>query len=270
MKRRNMSRQKRITWVIVVVSLILYSGQLLYTYTHPKASITILGYHHIVPDKDKETYYKHNMWVNSLSSFDAQMKLLKEEGYHSVTLDEVYEWKMGRKQLDEKSVVITFDDGFYSSIAFAKPVLETYGFEGSVFVIGSLIDEKRTTYVPQIRQHASSKDMKETTSTLKFYAHSYDLHEKNGDFKVNQLQKPALVEDVKKENKLVSTTYFAYPYGKYNPLIQEVLKENKTKLAFGYNENRKATLDDDSYALPRFNVNAYTRLDVFKQMLKSK
>ena len=67
-----------------------------------------------------------------------------------------------------------------------------------------------------------------------------------------------------------SITFDAYPYGQYNKRIQKILKDKGTRLAFGYNENRKAKHSDDSYALPRFNVNAYTRLDVFRAMLESR
>lgn len=81
------------------------------------------------------------------------------------------------------------------------------------------------------------------------------------------MTKEALQIDTQKEASLVSTEFYAYPYGKYNPLIQEVLKQHGTKLAFGFNENRKASRQDDPYALPRFNVNAYTKLDVFYQMV---
>lgn len=75
------------------------------------------------------------------------MKLLKEEGYHSVTLEDVYAWKQGEKELTEKSIAITFDDGFYSTTKFALPVLKRYGFTGSVFVIGSAIDEHHGLYL---------------------------------------------------------------------------------------------------------------------------
>ena len=106
-------KMRRKTMLVVMTLLLAYGLQVVYVKSLPSEQITILGYHHIVEDKDKEAYFKGNMWVNSLSSFEAQMKLLKEKGYHSVSLQDVYEWRMGRKELDEKSVVITFDDGFY-------------------------------------------------------------------------------------------------------------------------------------------------------------
>lgn len=262
-----MKKQQKITSVIVLIVITLYALQAIYTHVMKVPQIAIIGYHHIVPDEDKTAYYKHNMWVNSLSSFERQMQYLYDEGYQSITLDELYDWYCGTITLPEKSVVITFDDGFYSSIQFAQPVMAQYGFTGSVFVIGSLIDENRTDYIADKRQHASTEDMQNNIG-LKFYAHSYDLHKKTPDFKVDILTKDALTADTLKEKDNVDITYYAYPYGHYNPMIQKVLKEQGVQLAFGYNENRKARLDDDRYAIPRFNVNAYTRLDVFAQMVK--
>lgn len=265
-------KQRKRTLLLVGIITCLYAANVVYAKMNTtRSSLAIIGYHHIVPDEDKDQYYKNTMWVASLSSFEEQMELLHREGYHTLTLDEVAAWKRGEKELKGKNVVLTFDDGFYSTVKFAQPVLKRYGFQGSVFVIGSAINNQHGAYDPSIRQHASLKDM-EDQSTLRFYSHSYDLHKKesaNGGFRVNALNKDQLREDTLKEKALVSIQYYAYPYGKYNPLIQEVLQEEGVSLAFGFNENRKATRADSDYGLPRFNVNAYTRLDVFQAMLDS-
>lgn len=193
------------------------------------------------------------------------MRYLHEQGYHTLTLDEVYAWKKGKKKLAAKSVVITFDDGFLSSIHYAQPILKKYGFTGTVFAIASDIKEHKA-YDDTKRQHASLDDIK--NSSLQFYSHTYDLHHKNQGFAIDQLDKEGLRKDMEKSNALVSSDYLAYPYGHYNDAIIEVLKEQGTKLAFGFNENRKATLSDDDYKLPRFCVNRYTRLEVFQAMLE--
>lgn len=267
-----MNKQKNIIIALICILSLLYIGNVIYVKTAVKESrLAILGYHHIVSDEDKEKYYKYNMWVGSVSSFQAQMKLLHDEGYKSVTLDEVYAWKKGKLELPKKAVAITIDDGFYSAIKYIAPILKTYGFTAASFVIGSAIPKQHEPYRADIRQHASLADMKDQ-SILHFYAHSYDLHKKgkaNGEFAVNEKTKEELIKDTQKEKPLVSIAYYAYPYGKYNPLIQDVLKEAGTKLAFGFNENRKATRKDSDYGLPRFCVNAYTKLDVFKAMLES-
>lgn len=269
MKTRG-KKQTRIGIFIVLMMCLLYGANILYQRAQPHSdSIAILGYHHLASDQDKEQYFTHNMWTMSLSSFEEQIKLLHSLGYQSVTLEDVYAWKQGKKELPKKSVVITFDDGFYSSTLLAQPILERYGYTGSVFVIGSQINNKRGDYDPSKRQHASLADMQEQ-SILQYYAHSYDLHHKiNGTFKIATLNRAQLKKDTALESDVVSTEFYAYPYGLYNDVMQQVLKENGTKLAFGYNENRKATKEDPSYAMPRFNVNAYTKLDVFRQMMES-
>ena len=106
---------------------------------------------------------------------------------------------------------------------------------------------------------------------MQYYSHSYNLHHKNADgFRIDLLNDEQLIRDTEQAAKQGSITFYAYPYGKYNKRIQNILKDKGTLLAFGYNENRNAKRSDDSYALPRFNVNAYTRLDVFRAMLESR
>ena len=106
-------RQRKQGLLLFCVLLVLYAGNAVVNAFETEESIPIIGYHHIVPDADKKAYFATNMWVVSLSDFEQQMKLLQEKGYHSVTLDDVYAWKKGKKKLDAKSVVITFDDGFF-------------------------------------------------------------------------------------------------------------------------------------------------------------
>lgn len=262
-----MKKNNRFIYLILILFVLVYGLQIGYTSFTKVDEIPIIGYHHLALKEDKERYFKNNMWVNSVDSFEAQMKLLHDEGYHSVTLDDLYLWRMGKKKLPKKSICITFDDGFQSSIRYADPILEKYGFTASVFVIGALVPKTSKPYDASLRQHSSIEDMKHA-KTLSFYAHSYDLHHKKDGFRVHQLNKKQLIEDTNRMKQYASIDYYAYPYGKYNDTIEEVLEESGTKLAFGFNENRKAKITDDPYALPRFNVNAYTKIDVFLQMVE--
>jgi hypothetical protein len=62
------------------------------------------------------------------ASFRSQMQFLKENGYHAATLDEFYDFLDFKADLPEKSVVITFDDGWRSLYEIAFPILKEYGF----------------------------------------------------------------------------------------------------------------------------------------------
>ena len=71
-----------------------------------------------------------NPWTQSASSFEQEIRLLKEQGYTAVGLDDVAAWKAGKKTLPEKSVVITFDDGDRSVLEIAYPILKRWGLVG--------------------------------------------------------------------------------------------------------------------------------------------
>src|SRR6187399_2270376 len=62
------------------------------------------------------------IWKVSRRGFERQMQYLVARGYHTVTLDDVHEWQMGRRELPAQSVVITVDDGEESAYKYIYPV----------------------------------------------------------------------------------------------------------------------------------------------------
>lgn len=59
-------------------------------------------------------------------------------------------------------------------------------------------------------------------------------------------------KDFEKNKDLVSTDYFAFPYGVSCQNAQDYLKSSSVKLAFSYNQNRHMTRHDKQYLLPRY------------------
>ena len=72
--------------------------------------------------------------VLGAEAFAEQMRYLKREGYHVVTLAEFVDWTRLKRQLPRKSVVLTFDDGYHAFRDYAYPVLKTLGFTATLFV----------------------------------------------------------------------------------------------------------------------------------------
>ena len=68
------------------------------------------------------------------TTFEAMMTLLAESDYYVVSLNEVAAWHRGKKNLPEKSMAITFDDGFVDFKDHAHPVLDRFGFPSTLFV----------------------------------------------------------------------------------------------------------------------------------------
>ncbi len=64
------------------------------------------------------------------SEFEAQMKWLADNGYHGVTLGQVFDaWQQG-EPIPKQPVVISFDDGYQSQFVGAKPMLDKLGWPG--------------------------------------------------------------------------------------------------------------------------------------------
>ena len=72
--------------------------------------------------------------------FDNQLKWLKVSGYTSITLHELYNYMRYGKELPQKSIVFTFDDGYADNWVFAYPLLKKYGFKAAIYVNPEFVD----------------------------------------------------------------------------------------------------------------------------------
>ena len=75
--------------------------------------------------------------------FDKQMQYLSDNGYNTITPDELYDSLAGNKELPENPVLITFDDGYEDNYTNAYPILKKYGFKGTIFVISSFLGKNK-------------------------------------------------------------------------------------------------------------------------------
>lgn len=93
------------------------------------ASVTVLIYHEIATDGTApgET-------VIPLEKFKAQMRWLSEHDYQTLSMDDLVAFLNGERAVAERSVVLTFDDG-WKSVLRAVPILNLYGFKASFWII---------------------------------------------------------------------------------------------------------------------------------------
>lgn len=89
-------------------------------------SVPVLMYHHITP--------AGGMINTSPGNFDSQMAALVENGYTSLTAEQFSSYMRG-ESVPEKSVLITFDDGYLDNWVYAHPVLKKYGLNAVMFLV---------------------------------------------------------------------------------------------------------------------------------------
>lgn len=101
-------------------------------------------------------------------NLDAQMAWLAQNGYTTVTLqDLLYHLNLGWP-LPEKPIILTFDDGYRDAYENAFPILKRYGLVGTFFIITDRVTYGETSYATwdQIAEmHNAGMDIQSHTRT---------------------------------------------------------------------------------------------------------
>ena len=98
-------------------------------------ALPILMYHHVCPHPGLVTVSPEN--------FAAHMAWLADQGYHSASCADLEAFLSGHA-LPDKSVMITFDDGYLDNYVHAYPVLRQHGLHAVVFVVTDWIGDNST------------------------------------------------------------------------------------------------------------------------------
>ncbi len=99
-------------------------------------AVPILMYHYIsgVPANDPDPELRQSLSV-SPELFNQQLDYLKQQDFHSVTLNQLMNALYYGVPLPRKPVVLTFDDGYLDGYTAAYPALKAHGFSGMFYVI---------------------------------------------------------------------------------------------------------------------------------------
>lgn len=228
-KKKEVSEEKK--------DRVFKDGKLIYN----DKGIPVLMYHSI-------DYKKNNPLIMPKEQFREQMKYLKDNGYTTLTLNELFSFFENNTPVPDKSVVLTFDDGYADNYTNAFPIIKEFGFKATVFMITDTVDKSGA--------YLNSTQLKEMDA-YGFDVESHTLdHEELSKLsyaqQLNELKKSKLFLE-KLLNKQVS--YIAYPVGKYNKETVKAAQEAGYKMAFTTN-GTWADKTDGIYTLDRVYISA--------------
>ncbi len=189
--------------------------------------------------------------------FARQMRTLYDRGFRAVSLSELLR-VLQDKPGDQKTIAITFDDGFENLYQYAMPVLAAYHFSATVFLVTDHCGKSnnwpgqaaRIPWLPLLRwsQICEMADL-----GIQFGAHT-KTHPN-----LTRLSDMAAREEIIGSQKAIEdhvqqrVNAFAYPYGAYNSLTRDVVRSH-------FDLACSAELD---YARPGSDPVALERLDTF-------
>jgi peptidoglycan/xylan/chitin deacetylase (PgdA/CDA1 family) len=208
-----------------------------------KKQVPILCYHQIrdwkpTDSKTSKTY------IVPPAAFAAQMRMLADSGYHTITPDQLYGYLIAGKRLPPKPIMLSFDDTDLDQYTVAYPEMKKYGFTGVFFIM--TVSLGRPHYMSREQVRTLSEDGNTIGS------HTWDHHNVKkyaGNDWVIQLDKPTKqLEQITGK----SIRYFAYPFGLWNTAAFPELKKRGFVAAFQLNEKPDHT--DPLYSIRRIIV----------------
>ncbi len=230
-------------------------------------SFAVVMYHHISEDTKKI-----NDYVITPTRLRSDFEYLKEHGYHTLTVRELYAIQKGERSLPKKSILLTFDDGQESFYTYAYPLLKEFGFSAVFSVIGCYAEQFSTHPDHTISySHSTWEQLKEMAGSgvVEFGNHSYQMHTSTALRKgvapakgeTKEQYKSILKADITSfENKFQEKVGFkpniyTYPFGRYTDWTEEVIKQEGYTAAFTCYEARVVPNSSDNwlFRLGRYN-----------------
>ncbi|PQP80815.1 hypothetical protein C0Q44_25420 [Paenibacillus sp. PCH8] len=229
--------------------------------------VPVLMYHYIEPKQNN--HETGNKSIINLEDFEQNMKYLYNEGYSTVTLDQLEQYVSGKISLPKKSIVITFDDGYQNNYTLAYPVLQKYNFHASLFIIGSKIQGQPAEFDPAKKSFISKPEMQAATDVFEFNSHTYNLHHKGfmrcGDNVPVGLDTSLLDDDIQRMKETgIDTPYLAYPFGYTSTQMIYKLQQHGYRMAFTVRSGFVHP-GDPLMKLPRLTVTTGTDLAALLQ-----
>ncbi len=163
--------------------------------------------------------------VLAAASFREQMRYLKTNGYRVVSLADFVEFTRLNRQLPQRAVVLTFDDGYHAFKDHAYPVLKELGFTATLFIY--------TDWVGAGRAALSWAELRELSAAgMDIQAHSKthaDLRRAQGETEAQyarrmqaELEQP---QDLFNRNLGRRSQILAYPYGRWEEGLLPKVRE---------------------------------------------
>ena len=197
--------------------------------------VPVLNYHRI------DSGIRHSLVVPP-EEFKKQMQYLHNEGYHSITLDELYDYVTKGTELPDKPVLITFDDGYIDNYQHAMPILKEYNMKATLFMISGSVGENRFVALEQLKEmQANGIDIQSHTVNHKDLRHM-SLQQARDEL----VSSKAVLEDSMKH----PVRYIAYPGGFTNKDIDTIAEESGYRMAFNVKAGNVQP-GQDLFNLPR-------------------
>jgi peptidoglycan/xylan/chitin deacetylase (PgdA/CDA1 family) len=186
--------------------------------------VPILLYHHVQPLDIAEQQGHAPLTVDS-NYFDEQMGYLAKSGYHTISADELVDALLHHTALPEKSVMVTLDDGYDDNYDYAYQTFKKYQVVGNYMIPTGLLGAKGYMTWSQLQEMAANP-------LIHIYNHTWSHAD------LGNSSRETVESEIRRAQEQLETQLgqkhpiFTYPYGSFNSVVIDVLKEQGFVAAF--------------------------------------
>jgi len=197
--------------------------------------------------------------------FEAQMQYLDDQGYETMTLDDLQSWiETGLPEPPAKPIVLTFDDNYLSIYTVAYPVLKAHGFVGINYAHSNYVGVAPGGSPATGYDHADWTECGTMETDGVIFTESHTKTHPN----LTSLSETAAREELAGSKAAIEANlsktcrHLAYPYGGYNASVIALAQEAGYETAVTTNSgvNTRSTPLMELY---RFGVNPSTAMETF-------
>ncbi len=259
---------------VVLVLAVYYSRRYAWwkktvAYKQPR----VLMYHMV---REPVAGAKFNALRVSPAMFEKQIRYLSDNGWHFFTLSELIKQK---NDLPQKSVAITFDDGYADNLANALPILKKYHAKATIYLV--LDRHNREWSSKRKKKNNSGELMKEPklldgqvrelidSGLIEIGSHTL-THDNLPALSTEQKQQE-IVESRKQLQRLfnIECDAFCYPFGLYDEMDLKLVKQ----AGYTHATTTEKGIDDlgtaDPYQLKRITISGKDNMLAFRLKLKT-
>ena len=213
--------------------------------------VPVLYYHSVKESADNEVTITPEM-------LRAELKYIHDEGYVTLTISQLKAYILNNSSIPEKSILITFDDGYMDNYYNAFPILKDFNMVATVFCITSELDGS---------YYLSKDAIKEMSA----YGIDIESHTVNHPH-LNKMDYNKQLEQLTKSKKALEEitgkeiNSIAYPFGDFNDDSLKAAKDAGYTLGF----TTKLGLSDRSdnpFTLDRIYISSKYDMNTFKELL---
>lgn len=216
--------------------------------------LLVIYYHEVVDNGQGYSYQKIEK-----EKFESQMRYLRDHGYKSLLFSEL------DKPLPEKSIIVSFDDGFRTVYENAAPIMKKYGIRGNIYL--------PTQYIGT-DEHFMTWEMVKELSENKFIEMQAHTH---SHIDIRRLDKNTLQKQINQSDELfqknlgVVPSAFCMPFGTYDKKSIKLLgDQNRYKYLLGSYYGRIKSNQLCNGVIPRIGISNDDSMKVFEDKLTGK